>query len=171
MGPVNIHQVMDHVLAVTEGAIGRGGIHVARQYDPSLPPVRGHHDSLIQVFLNLVQNALQAIASLPGDAPHELVLTSRVETGYHVAHAPGGRSRFLRFDVEDNGPGIPAEHQTSLFSPFFTTKPKGTGLGLAISHRIVAEHGGTIRFESAPGRTVFRVILPVWEGGAMPRGE
>jgi nitrogen-specific signal transduction histidine kinase len=70
----------------------------------------------------------------------------------------------MAVEVEDNGPGIATEVQPQIFSPFFTTKPRGTGLGLATSHRIVTDHGGAIRFESRPGKTLFRVILPVWGG-------
>jgi two-component system nitrogen regulation sensor histidine kinase GlnL len=94
-------------------------------------------------------------------------LTTRVETDFHVTTAAArqrGRGRMLRIDVEDDGPGIPADVQTNLFSPFVTTKPKGTGLGLAICQRIVSDHGGTIRFETVPGRTLFRLTLPAWEG-------
>jgi len=74
-----------------------------------------------------------------------------------------GRIRLLRVDIEDNGPGVPREVEANLFSPFVTTKPKGTGLGLTICQRIASDHGGSIRFESAPGRTLFRVMLPAWD--------
>jgi two-component system nitrogen regulation sensor histidine kinase GlnL len=120
----------------------------------------------VQVFLNLAENAVHAVSSVPPGRPRTLRIHTRIETDYHFASPRGGerprpRGRFLRIDVEDDGPGIPDDARPKLFSPFFTTKSKGTGLGLAISHRIVTYHGGTIRFESEPGRTVFRVILPV----------
>jgi two-component system nitrogen regulation sensor histidine kinase GlnL len=89
-----------------------------------------------------------------------------METDYHFAPQPSreqGRVRLLRVDVEDSGPGVPPEVQPNLFSPFVTTKAKGTGLGLAICQRIVSDHGGTIRFESEPGRTLFRIFLPAWD--------
>ncbi|MGH7819201.1 MAG: two-component system sensor histidine kinase NtrB, partial [Candidatus Binatia bacterium] len=162
-GAVNVHEVVEHVLALTAADSERASVKVVRSFDPSLPMVKGHQDSLIQVFLNLVQNALHAVSAVPEGAPREIRLSTRIETDYHFAPASGERrrrTRFLRVDVEDTGPGIPADLQPKLFSPFFTTKPTGTGLGLAVSHRIVSDHGGTIRFESAPGRTVFRVILP-----------
>lgn len=168
---VNVHQVVDHVLALVAEPAARDGVRLVRSFDPSLPPVSGNADSLIQVFLNLVQNAMHAVTSQPAERPRQVTLTTRIETSYHLA-APRGadeapaRGRFLRVDVEDTGPGIPEQLQPQLFAPFFTTKPKGTGLGLAISHRIVTDHGGTIRFESAPGRTLFRVILPAWERAA-----
>jgi two-component system nitrogen regulation sensor histidine kinase GlnL len=92
-----------------------------------------------------------------------------VETDYHLAPQPlraRGRVRLLRVDVEDSGPGVAPDVQPNLFSPFVTTKVKGTGLGLAICQRIVSDHGGTIRFESDPGRTLFRVLLPAWDEDA-----
>jgi two-component system, NtrC family, nitrogen regulation sensor histidine kinase GlnL len=167
---VNVHRVIDHVLEVTEAAAEREGISVQRLFDPSLPPVAGQPDPLIQVFLNLVQNAIQSLSAAAGETSRrEIRVSTRMETEFLVAsERPRGssRNRFIRVEVEDTGPGIPPEVQSSLFSPFFTTKAKGTGLGLAISHRIVSDHRGTIRVESEPGRTVFRVILPCWEEAA-----
>jgi two-component system, NtrC family, nitrogen regulation sensor histidine kinase GlnL len=160
---VNVHQVIDHVLEVTGAAADREGISIHRLFDPSLPPVAGQPDPLTQVFLNLVQNAIQSLATTAGETGRrrEIRVSSRMPRRR-------SRNRFIRVEVEDTGPGIPSEIQPSLFSPFFTTKPKGTGLGLAISHRIVSDHRGTIRFESEPGRTTFRVILPCWEEAAAP---
>jgi two-component system nitrogen regulation sensor histidine kinase GlnL len=163
---LNVHQVIDHVVRLTDAAAERDRVQVTRLFDPSLPPVAGHEDSLVQVFLNLVQNAIAAVAGLSAGTAREVRIHTRMETGFHAATRTDGvrgRTRCLRIDVEDNGPGVAPEVHDRLFSPFVTTKPKGTGLGLAISHRIVTDHGGTIRFESGDGRTVFRVILPVWE--------
>jgi two-component system, NtrC family, nitrogen regulation sensor histidine kinase GlnL len=164
--PVNIHRVIDHVIALVEDAAQRAGTRILRFFDPSLPEVRGDPDALTQLVLNLVQNALQAVAESPAGRPREIRLTTRMETDYHFAPQPSreqGRVRLLRVDVEDSGPGVPPEVQPNLFSPFVTTKAKGTGLGLAICQRIVSDHGGTIRFESEPGRTLFRVFLPAWD--------
>jgi two-component system, NtrC family, nitrogen regulation sensor histidine kinase GlnL len=165
MAAVNVHRLIDHVLDVTRATIDREHVAVARLFDPSLPEVSGQPDALTQVFLNLVQNALQALAVLPDGNVRELRITTRMETDLLVSGGTSARrrSRFLRVDFEDTGLGIPPDAQAHLFSPFFTTKPKGTGLGLAISHRIVTDHQGTIRFESEPGRTLFRVILPASE--------
>lgn len=163
---VNVHQVIDHVLDVSGAAAERERISVQRLFDPSLPPVAGQPDPLTQVFLNLVQNSIQSLSATPEDVRREIRIATRMETEFLVAseRTPGrARNHFIRVEVEDTGPGIPPEIQPSLFSPFFTTKAKGTGLGLAISHRIVSDHRGTIRFESEPGRTTFRVILPCWE--------
>jgi two-component system, NtrC family, nitrogen regulation sensor histidine kinase GlnL len=170
--PVNIHRVIDHVLGLLAEATRQHETRIHRFFDPSLPEVRADPDALTQLLLNLVQNALQAVAGLPEGTPREIRLTTRVETDYHFSAAArrGSRGRLLRVEVEDSGPGIPAEVQSNLFSPFVTTKPKGTGLGLAICQRIVSDHGGTIRVESSPGRTLFRIILPAWELPA-PAGE
>jgi two-component system nitrogen regulation sensor histidine kinase GlnL len=164
--PVNVHRVLDHVIALVDENAKRQSTRIVRFYDPSLPAVRGDSDALTQLFLNLVQNAVQAVAGA-SRGRGEIRLTTRVETDFHVTTAAArerGRGRMLRIDVEDDGPGIAPDVQPNLFSPFVTTKPKGTGLGLAICQRIVSDHGGTIRFESAPGRTLFRLTLPAWEG-------
>jgi two-component system nitrogen regulation sensor histidine kinase GlnL len=167
--PVNVHRVIDHVLGIVAPDARQHAVRIHRSFDPSLPAMRADPDALTQLLLNLVQNALQALGGLPEGAPREIRLTTRVETDYHFSATArrGSRGRLLRVEVEDNGPGIPAEVQPNLFTPFVTTKPKGTGLGLAICQRIVADHGGIIRVESAPGRTLFRIILPAWEPDAL----
>ena len=160
----NVHEAIEHVLSLLRPEAAEVHVSLVRLFDPSLPPVEGHRDSLVQVFLNLVGNAIQAVASRRSDGLREVRIRTRLEFGYHrkAPHSPSApRVRYLRIDVEDTGPGIPEEHRQSLFSPFFTTKPKGTGLGLAVSLRIATDHGGTIRFENPPGKTVFHVILPV----------
>ena len=169
--PVNIHRVIDHVLTLVAETAQREETKIHRFFDPSLPEVRGDPDALTQLVLNLVQNGLQAVATVPAGSTREIRLTTRVETDYHLSSVDArhrSRGRLLRVDVEDNGPGIPSEIQANLFSPFVTTKPKGTGLGLAICQRIVTDHGGTIRFESGPGRTSFRVVLPAWDTAVPP---
>jgi two-component system nitrogen regulation sensor histidine kinase GlnL len=171
--PVNIHRVLDHVVNLVEETANRQAVRLLRFYDPSLPEVRGDPDALTQLVLNVVQNALQAVASLPPGSTAEVRLTTRVETDYHLSRSSKrqrGRGRLLRVDIEDTGPGIPAHVQPNLFTPFVTSKPKGTGLGLAICQRIVSDHGGAIRVDSAPGRTLFRITLPTWEG-TVPSSE
>ncbi|HSD09497.1 MAG TPA: histidine kinase dimerization/phospho-acceptor domain-containing protein, partial [Candidatus Binatia bacterium] len=107
--PVNIHRVIDHVIALVEEAAQRSETRILRFFDPSLPEVRGDPDALTQLFLNLVQNALQAVAELPAGMPREVRLTTRMETDYHFAPQPlraRGRLRLLRVDVEDSGAGV-----------------------------------------------------------------
>jgi two-component system, NtrC family, nitrogen regulation sensor histidine kinase GlnL len=167
---VNIHRVIDHVLAIVEATTREERVRVLRIFDPSLPDVRGDPDALTQLVLNLLQNALQALFSSPA-GEREVRITTRVETDYHLTPQGSrdkGRTRLLRVDIEDNGPGVPREVAANIFSPFVTTKAKGTGLGLTICQRIASDHGGSIRLESVPGRTLFRVTLPAWDREPAP---
>jgi two-component system nitrogen regulation sensor histidine kinase GlnL len=155
---VNIHRVLNDVLALERQAPGWGRVVLRTAFDPSLPSVDGDRAQLAQVFLNLVKNAVEALA---GEG--ELAVSTRIETRFHIRRG-SGRGRFLSVLVEDSGPGIPDDHQSQLFSPFFSTKPRGSGLGLALCHRIVTEHGGAIAYEARPeGGACFRVTLPVSE--------
>lgn len=163
--PVNIHQVLDDVLLLQRQAPGWGEIELSRDYDPSLPPVAGDRDQLVQLFHNLVKNAVEAM----GGRGH-LRITTRMQTDYHVRR-PEGRGRFLWVDVEDDGPGIPEDELPRLFLPFHTTRPGGTGLGLAICHRVASDHGGTIRLEPRARGTCFRITLPVCAEGTAEAEE
>ncbi len=157
-GPVNVHQVLDHVRRIAQSGFARA-MRFVEKYDPSLPPVYGNRDQLVQVFLNLVKNAAEAAPEQGG----EIVLATRFQHGIRVA-APGGETRMdvpLEVSVQDNGPGIAEDLRPHLFDAFVTTKKNGTGLGLALVAKIVGDHGGVIDLESQPRRTVFRVRLPV----------
>jgi len=161
---VNIHQVLEHVrrLAETGFAAKRRFLEL---YDPSLPPVFGNRDLLIQLFLNLVKNAAEATE--PGDGT--ITLTTRYQHGVRLS-APGGGTRVqvpLLITIEDNGSGIPEHLQPHLFDAFVTTKVGGKGLGLALVAKIVGDHGGVIEISSEPRRTVFSVMLPAAPPGAV----
>lgn len=159
--PVNIHVVLDRVRALIASGIGEG-LSLKESYDPSLPPVWGDEDQLIQIFLNLAKNAAEA-AHARGDERGEVTISTAYRHGVRL-RSPSGRNPRgapLEVKVQDNGPGVAADLRDHLFDPFVTTKPQGSGLGLTLVAKLVADHDGMIDFESEPGRTCFRVRLPV----------
>jgi two-component system nitrogen regulation sensor histidine kinase GlnL len=160
-GPVNIHEVLERVRRAGQSGFARH-VRFVEDYDPSLPPVHGNRDLLIQMFMNLVKNAAEAVPQTGG----EIQLCTAYQHGVRLAVA-GSDSRVhlpLVVSVVDNGEGIPEDLRAHLFDPFVSTKHNGTGLGLALVAKVIGDHGGVVEFDSQPRRTVFRVHLPTAPG-------
>lgn len=155
---VNIHLVLERVRRVAQAGFGRH-VKFVEEYDPSLPPVYGNADQLIQVFLNIVKNACEAVPGNDGT----ITMRTGYQQGIRLA-LPGGTSRVqlpLIVTVSDNGPGIPPDVASNLFDPFVTSKANGSGLGLALVAKVVGDHGGIVEFETGEQGTTFRLRLPV----------
>ena len=131
-----------------------------------------NRDQLVQVFLNLVKNAAEAIGENAADG--EIQFSTAFRPGVRLS-LPGSKAKVslpLEFSIRDNGPGVDEELKPHLFDPFMTTKPTGTGLGLALAAKIIGDHGGIIECELQPRRTVFRVLMPKFNNDdAEPGGE
>ncbi len=160
-GAVNVHGVLAHVKRLAESGFARH-VRIEEGYDPSLPPVHGNRDQLIQVFLNLVKNAAEAIG--PDALDGEIMLTTSFRAGIRL-QMPGARGRValpIEVGIRDNGPGVTPDLLPHLFDPFVTTKAQGSGLGLALVSKIVGAHGGVVECDPAPRRTTFKVLLPIY---------
>jgi two-component system nitrogen regulation sensor histidine kinase GlnL len=151
--PVNVHELLEYVIKLIEAEDQRS-LTIRREYDPGLPSIDLDRDQMVQAFLNLVRNALAAL-----EGQGTLTLRSRAVTNFTIGDT---RHRVIAtIEIEDDGPGIPADMQDSIFYPLVTTRPDGTGLGLPAAQELLSRHGGLIEFESRPGRTVFSIRIPL----------
>tara|TARA_B100000029_G_scaffold477645_1_gene522904 strand:- start:7884 stop:8972 length:1089 start_codon:yes stop_codon:yes gene_type:complete len=149
---LNLHEVTEHVAKLID-AEKPEGVDLIRDYDPSLPLARADRSQLIQAFLNLGKNGLQAVGS-----KGNLIFRTRALSNYTLG---GERHRLvLCAEVEDTGPGIPDELLETIFYPLVTGRPTGTGLGLTIAQDLISRNGGLIEFRSEPGSTAFQMFLP-----------
>lgn len=164
---VNIHDVLNHVRRIAENGFG-SRVSFIEDYDPSLPPVLGNRDKLVQVFLNLVKNAAEAIGEKSDTG--RVIMQTAFRPGVRLT-VPGSDTRVslpLMIQIEDNGSGIAEHLKPHLFDPFVTTKTSGSGLGLALVAKIITDHGGIIECDNEPKRTVFRVLLPMQRTNTAP---
>ena len=164
---INIHQVLERVCLILQAEVA-DAIKLVRDYDPSLPELPADLDSLIQVVLNLVRNAAQALLENPSERPATLTLRTRALRQFTLGTQ---RHRLVcLIEVEDNGPGIDPKLLKALFYPMVTGRTQGTGLGLPIAQAIVQQHNGLIKCDSKVGSTIFRILLP-FESNLAPTQE
>jgi two-component system, NtrC family, nitrogen regulation sensor histidine kinase GlnL len=154
---INIHSALERVRKLVSSSAPN--VMMRERYDPSLPHVRGDFDQLIQAFLNIAKNAAEAVSSQPDG---EVAFVTAYRPGLRIRAAPSGAARAqLEVQIIDNGPGLSAAIVDRLFEPFATTKTGGMGLGLTVAADIIGRHDGRIEVDSAPGRTAFKILLPI----------
>lgn len=160
--PMNIHEVCERVRSLILAEFP-GGIRVERDYDASLPEFRGDPEQLIQAVLNIVRNAAQAVLESRRVSPRgdsgEILLRTRIVR--RVTLARQLHKLALELQVIDDGPGVPVEIRDKIFNPLVSGRQGGTGLGLTLAQAYVQQHHGVIECESQPGRTCFRIVLPL----------
>ncbi|MEO8603208.1 MAG: ATP-binding protein, partial [bacterium] len=167
LASINIHRVIQEVVAVMQPEMARCAVRLQYGFDPSLPDVLGDDAQLSQVLHNVLRNALDAMAptGTASDDRNMLGIGTRMETDFHILRVAEPPRTFLRVEITDQGNGIDSDTAGQMFEAFFTTKARGTGLGLAISAKIIAEHGGIIRAnQNHPHGTVVTISLPVAKG-------
>lgn len=159
----NIHEVVERVCNLVD-AESEGRIILVRDYDPSIPELLIDREQMIQAVLNIVRNAMQALNGQNDQRLGRITLRTRTIRQFTIGHT---RHRLVcKLEIIDNGPGIPADLQETMFYPMVSGRPDGTGLGLAITQTIISQHQGLIECESHPGHTAFSIFLPLESGAA-----
>jgi two-component system nitrogen regulation sensor histidine kinase GlnL len=158
VGDVNIHEICERVRSLVLAEYPRG-LSVERDYDTSIPEFRGDREQLIQAVLNIAHNATQVLSERIAEGDAAIVLRTRV-----ARQATFGRQRFrlaLELHIQDNGPGVPEAIRDRIFHPLVSGREGGSGLGLTLAQTFVQQHHGTIECDSVPGRTVFKMLIPL----------
>jgi two-component system nitrogen regulation sensor histidine kinase GlnL len=158
VGDVNVHEICERVRSLILVEFPRG-LSVERDYDTSIPEFRGDREQLIQAVLNIAQNATQALNERIAEGDAQIVLRTRV-----ARQATFGKQRFrlaLELHIQDNGPGVPEAIRDRIFHPLVSGRDGGSGLGLTLAQTFVQQHHGTIECDSVPGRTVFKLLIPL----------
>ena len=158
VGDVNIHEVCERVRSLIVAEFPKG-LRVMRDYDTSIPEFRGDREQLIQTVLNIAHNAAQALCDRIAAGDAELTFTTRV-----VRQTTFGKHRYrlaLELHVIDNGPGVPDSIKDRIFYPLVSGRDGGSGLGLTLAQTFVQQHQGMIEVDSVPGRTDFKILIPL----------
>jgi|WetSurMetagenome_2_1015567.scaffolds.fasta_scaffold00081_44 two-component system, NtrC family, nitrogen regulation sensor histidine kinase GlnL len=165
---VNIHEALEHAVSVMLADIKGGGVGIEKSYDPSLPCISGDEGKLLQVFINLVKNAVEAME--PVRHKKTLMISTRLSDEYMLTYGEGGigskgkrlkKQRWVVIGFGDTGVGLNKEEIGRIFLPFYTNKKKGSGFGLSLSKKIIKDHGGIIRVKSSSAGSTFSVYLPL----------
>jgi len=158
VGDVNIHEVCERVRSLILAEFPRG-LSLERDYDTSIPEFRGDREQLIQAVLNIVRNATEAMAEKIASGRAKLALRTRIARQVTI-----GKQRFrlaLELHIQDNGPGVPESIRDRIFHPLVSGRDGGSGLGLTLAQTFVQQHQGTIECDSVPGRTDFKILIPL----------
>ncbi|MEL7029537.1 MAG: ATP-binding protein [Pseudomonadota bacterium] len=166
--PVNIHAVLERVKQVARSSFA-AEVAIEEDYDPSLPPTVGDYDKLVQIFLNLVKNASDAVKDRDGPGRIRLTTAYRPGMRMRMGGVAGRSSLPLEVGVHDNGPGVAEDVFPNMYEPFVSDKSDGKGLGLALVAKLVGEHGGVIECENTGDGAAFRVLLPIAANEASPQ--
>ena len=154
--PLGVHEVLERVRSLVRAEFG---IEIVRDYDPSLPELMGDREQLIQAVLNIAKNAAQALESRIEAGDARIMLRTRINRQITL-----GKQRYrlaLELHIEDNGPGVPETLRDRIFFPLVSGREGGSGLGLTLARTFVQQHQGTVECESEPGKTLFKILIPL----------